>query len=193
MKARGLYAESIEFPIFFRVEGACNNKPTLSSVDGGIGRRVRIVNYPVKFIDEPDANNKYQALLNPEMAGILSSVAIRNTYIKMLIERFIKVASKITKENVPNQIKDDSNEYIQDCNEVLGFILEGYDITNNEDDKIASSLIFTLFKSKTNSKMTASKFKDDMLVISGITFKKMKNGYYFVGLKAKPEITNLDE
>ena len=116
LKARGLYAESIEFPIFFRVEGACNNKPTLSSVDGGIGRRVRIVNYPVKFIDEPDANNKYQALLNPEMAGILSSDAIRYTYIRMLIERFIKVASKITKENVPNQIKNDSNEYIQDCN-----------------------------------------------------------------------------
>jgi hypothetical protein len=69
LKARGLYAESIEFPIFFRVEGACN-KPTLSSVDGGIGRRVRMINYPVKFIDEPDVNNKYQALLNLEMAGI---------------------------------------------------------------------------------------------------------------------------
>jgi phage/plasmid-associated DNA primase len=142
-KERGLYAESIEFPIFFRVEGACNNKPTLSSVDDGIGRRVRIINYPVKFIDEPDANNKYQALLNPEMAGILSSVAIRNTYIRMLIERFVKVASKITKENVPNQIKDDSKEYIQDCNEVLGFILEGYDVTHNEEDKIQSSYLFT--------------------------------------------------
>ena len=193
LKARGLYAESIEFPIFFRVEGACNNKPTLSSVDGGIGRRVRIINYPVKFIDEPDVNNKYQALLNPEMAGILSSDAIRNTYIKMLIERFIKVASKITKENVPNQIKDDSNEYIQDCNEVLGFILDGYEITNNEDDKIASSLIFTLFKSKTNSKMTASKFKDDMIGISGITNKRLKSGVYFLGLKKKPDVTDAEE
>ena len=36
LKARGLFAEMFEFPIFFRVEGACNNKPTLSSVDGGI-------------------------------------------------------------------------------------------------------------------------------------------------------------
>ena len=188
-----MHAESIEFPIFFGVEGACNNKPTLSSVDGGIGRRVRIINYPVKFIDEPDANNKYQALLNPEMAGILSSDAIRNTYIRMLIDRFVNVASKVTKENVPTQIKDDSNEYIQDCNEVLGFILDGYEVTNNEDDKISSSYLSTQFKSKTNSKMTTSKFKDDMVGISGITFKKMKTGNYFIGLKAKPEITNLDE
>ncbi len=43
LKAPGLYAESIDFPIFFCVEGACNNKPTLSSVDGGIGRRIRII------------------------------------------------------------------------------------------------------------------------------------------------------
>ena len=74
-----------------------------------IGRHVRIVYYPVKFIDEPDVNNKYQALLNPEMAGILLSDNIRNTYIRMLIDRFINVASKITKENVPTQIKNDSN------------------------------------------------------------------------------------
>jgi hypothetical protein len=108
----------------------------------------------------------------------------------MLIDRFVNVASKISKENVPTQIKDDSNEYIQDCNEVLGFILEGYDVTNNEDDKISSSLIFILFKSKTNSKMTASKFKDDMLGVSGITYKAMTKGRYCIGLKKKPEITD---
>ncbi len=46
----------------------------------------------MKFIDEPDVNNKCQALLNPEMAGILSSDAIRNTYIRMFIEIFVKAA-----------------------------------------------------------------------------------------------------
>ena len=62
----------------------------------------------MKFIDEPDANNRYQALLNPEMAGILSSDAIWNTFIRIWIDKFINVASKITKENVPTQIKNDS-------------------------------------------------------------------------------------
>ncbi len=57
----------------------------------------------------------------------------------MLIDRFVNVASKITKENVPTQIKDASNECIQDCNEVLGFILDGFEVTNNEDDKTSSS------------------------------------------------------
>jgi hypothetical protein len=33
LKARGLYQEMTEFPVFFRVEGCCNNKPTLNSVE----------------------------------------------------------------------------------------------------------------------------------------------------------------
>ena len=136
---------------------------------------------------------RHQALLNPEMAGILSSDAIRNTYIRMLIDRFINVASKVTKENVPSQIKDDSNEYIQDCNEVLGFILDKYDVTNNIEDKVPSSFLFTEFKARTNTKMTSSKFKDDMSGISGIIYKRITSGVYFMGLKKKPEITNLDE
>ena len=194
LKARGLYADMVEFPIFFRVEGCCNNKPTLSSVDGGIGRRIRIINYPVKFIANPEPNNKNQALLNPEMASTLSSIKVRNTYIRMLIDKFVNTASNIKIETIPKQITDDSNEYIQDCNIVLGFIMEKYQLTNDEKDKVASSDIFTQFKNATGSKMTASKFKDDMLGISGITCKRMKTGVYFLGLKERvDDVEELDE
>ncbi len=63
LKARGLYAEMMDFPIFFLVEGCCNNKPTLSSTDGGISRRVGIIHYPVQFLENPDPNNEHEALL----------------------------------------------------------------------------------------------------------------------------------
>ena len=180
----------VEFPIFFRVEGCCNNKPTLSSVDGGIGRRIRIINYPVKFIANPEPTNKNQALLNPEMASTLSSIKVRNTFIRMLIDRYVNTASNIKIEIIPKQITDDSNEYIQDCNVVLGFVMEKYQLTNDEKDKVASSDLFNQFKTATGSKMTASKFKDDMLGISGITSKRMKTGVYFLGLKERDDMTD---
>ena len=184
LKARGLYADAIEFPIFFRVEMSCNSKPTLSSVDGGVGRRIRNINYPVKFVSNPDPNNKHQALLNLEMGDILTSEKIRNTYILMLIDRFINISSKLTTEIIPKQIQQDSNDYISDCNEVLGFISEKYIITNNEKDRIQSSDLFIDFKHTcNNNKMTSSKFKEDILNIGGITAKKMKNGNYYCGLK----------
>lgn len=191
LKTRGLYSEAIEFPIFFRVEGCCNNKPTLSSTDEGIGRRVRVVHYPVKFIDNPDPNNKHQALLNLEMGSILTSTAIRNTYCRLLIQRFIEISAKIKKEITPKQIQDDSAEYIADSNIVLGFIIDRYVISNNEKDRISSSELFNEFKSRNiGTKMTSSKFKEDMLANSGIIFKKMKDGNYFCCLKVRENVDN---
>ena len=188
MNARGLYMEMAEFPIFFRVECCCNNKPALSSIDGGIGRRIRVIHYPVKFIDNPDPNDKHQALLNLEMGNILTSTAMRNTYSRLLVDRFVNIASKIKSEVVPEQIKQDSNDYIEDSNIVLGFLIEKYTITNNEKDRVSSSELFNDLKDRNRGiKMTPAKFKDDMLTNGGITFKKMKDGNYYCGLKPKEE------
>lgn len=189
IKTRGLYTDAIEFPIFCRVECACNNKPVLSSCDGGVGRRIRVVNYPVKFIINPDINNPNQTLLNPEMSVIFKSNSFRNTYIRLLIDYFIKISSKQKIEVIPDKIRDDSIDYVEDSNPVLGFIMDKYTITNNTKDKIRTSVILTEFKVKSGDfKMTASKFKENMLVISGIEYKKIEGYTYFTGLKEKEEI-----
>jgi len=194
LKARGLYAEMMEFPIFFRVEGCCNNKPTLSSTDEGIGRRVRVVHYPVKFIDNPDPDNKHQALLNLKMGSILTSTAIRNTHCRLLIERFISIASKIEKEIVPSKVLEDSKEYIADSNIVLGLIMDKYVITNNEKDKVSSSELFNDFRSRNmGTKMTSAKFKEDVEHIGGIVYKKMKDGRYFCCLREREDTDNQED
>ena len=108
----------------------------------------------------------------------------------MLIDRWINITSKIKILQVPKQILEDSIDYIESCNEVLGFIMDGYEITNNEKDRIQSSHLFNSFKSKTSSRILSSKFKDDMLGISGITFTKTKGIQYFRGLKEKNEEEN---
>ncbi|KAJ1636676.1 hypothetical protein T492DRAFT_835093 [Pavlovales sp. CCMP2436] len=108
----------------------------------------------VLFFNEPesDVDNKLQA-------GILKKIADGHKAI---------LKTPIT-ENIPKQIVDDSNEYISDSNIVLGFIMDKYEITGNDKDTISSSEIFNDFKNYTKDKMTQSKFKDDMLGISGVT------------------------
>ena len=186
LKERALYSEAIEFTIHFILFILCNSKPTLSSVDGGIGRRLRVINHPVKFVDEPDVNNQNQVKKNEEMYKIMGSNEIRNAFILMLINRWINITSKIKILTVPKKINDDGIEYIESSNEVLGFIMDKYEITNNERDKIQSSTLFVDFKRLFNgSKITSSKFKEDMLEISGITFTKTGGYQYFRGLKQK--------
>ena len=89
--------------------------------------------------------------------------------------------------DIDNIIKHLYIEIIDDSNPVLGFIMEKYTITNNKKDRIQSSTIFNDFKIKTGSKMLASKFKNNMLAISGIISTKTKGLIYFRGLKEKIE------
>ncbi|KAJ1639688.1 hypothetical protein T492DRAFT_1116054 [Pavlovales sp. CCMP2436] len=51
-----------------KTRSACNNKPPLSSVDGGAGRRVRVVEWVTKFVEVPDP---LQAKLDNEMVSKL--------------------------------------------------------------------------------------------------------------------------
>ena len=94
-------------------------------------------------------------------------------------------------EVITKQIKDESTDYIADSNIVLGFIMEKYIVTNDEKDRISSSVLFTDFNnSNRGNKMTSSKFKDDMCNISGISCKRLKIGVVFCGLRCKVEEDN---
>jgi len=164
----------------------CNNKPHLSSIDGGIIRRLRIVDYPVKFVENPDADNKFEAKLDLKMGDLLNSNEVRNTYIRMLIDRFINVASKLTSEIIPAKIQEENDDYVADCDEVLSFINENYKITNVDKDRYTPSELYNEFKRKNHgTKMTTIQFKADVLKIGGISYKKSGSCRYYCGLKVK--------
>jgi hypothetical protein len=98
------------------------------------------------------------------MGDILTIDRIRNTYIRSLIDRFINISSKIRKEVILNKIREDCMDYIADRNVVFGFIMDNYIITNNDKDRISSGELFAEFKDKERgTKMTASKFKEDVI------------------------------
>jgi putative DNA primase/helicase len=193
--ARQLYGNPVEFAITFQLNMFCNNKPELSSVDGGIARRLRVVEWKMKFVDEPDPNNKYQAPRDAELMAKIKTDDIRNAFVRMLLDRWDKRVSAFKLIPVPNEIKDASNDFVDDSNPVLGFIMSNYEITNNENDKINSTALYTHFASSNrDSKISNKRFKDDILGISGISTKRHRTlGILFTGLKLRDDIDDDDE
>jgi hypothetical protein len=184
IKTRGLYMDAIEFNIFFRVEIACNNKPALSSVDGGIARRLRVIDYPVKFVENPEPGNINQQKLDNEMVITLTTDEVRDTLALMLIKHFIDVSKHLKTEGVPEKIEMAGLEYIAESDIVLGFIMEKYVLTNNDSDRVKSSVLFADYVRTTGDKnKTASVFKADMLRISGVSFDRNYKGSFFCGLR----------
>ena len=187
--ARALYGNPVDIPITFQLNIFCNNKPELSSVDGGITRRLRVIEWKMKFVESPDPNNKYQAPRDAELMAKIKTDDIRNAFIKMLLDRWDTRVSAFKLIPVPNEIKDASTDFVDDSNPVLGFIMSNYEITNNENDKISSTTLYTHFAgSCRDTKISNKRFKDDMLGISGVSFKKTNKFNIYVGLKLREDI-----
>ena len=194
IKGREIYKKEIEFPNYCKVDFSMNDKPELSSADGGIGRRLRIIEYDVKFTIKPDANNPYEKLLDPKVKDMMNSEPIRNTTIIMLLNRWINKVSLLEQIVVPQCIMDASESYMDDCDPVTSFFKESdkYEITQHSTDKIKTTIIYdefkTWFKLNRNEVMRNDKFKQSMLKIKGITTSKSHGIMVFNGIREKINI-----
>jgi len=50
---RKLYQDQISYIPQFNLFLQCNDKPDIPKLDDGIGRRLRVIDYPFKFVDNP--------------------------------------------------------------------------------------------------------------------------------------------
>ena len=184
--AKCLYKNPIEFKITFALDITCNNKPEPSSHDGGILRRVRIIDYDVQFVDNPDPKNPLEAKKDPDFMFKVASNGVRNAFIRMLLDRWINRVSKVSQIFVPQSIKEASKDYINNSNEVYGWVHENYEITKDYDDinhRIQSSILFDDFKlDNYTSKLDQKTFKKKILALEGIIEKKI-SVMYFKGLR----------
>lgn len=56
------YGEQFEFKANFKILFSCNNRPSLPPDDGGVWRRIVVIEFLSRFIDNPDPNNPYEHL-----------------------------------------------------------------------------------------------------------------------------------
>jgi len=57
--ARRMYHEPVEFNPKFKMVLACNKLPVVPSDDGGTWRRIRVVEFTSKFVENPTAENEF--------------------------------------------------------------------------------------------------------------------------------------
>ena len=191
LKGKRMYQQEYYFKNQSTLHGCMNNKPTLSSVDGGVARRVKIIDYTTQFVEEP-INVNYERLKDPNFILQIKDDGIRNAFIRMLLNLWITDVRQNAQVKVPQCVIDASSDYCDECNFTKRFILEKYDITTNKKDKEKSSILYTAFKEymKENGNDIVTndkKFKEEMLTIKGVDFKKTNIGNCYTNLKLKDD------
>lgn len=142
IQARQLFKDNVEFQCQFKIIIQMNNKPKLSNLDGGLTRRIRMVHFPMKFVNEEpvlpnerkgDDTLKKQFETNKEIA---------QTFMMMLIQKYNDNIYGNKKFPIPDKVKETTQEYIDENNKIKKFLAEYVEITENDNDMILSKHLF---------------------------------------------------
>ena len=185
IKARNLNSQPLEILPKFIMHIGANEIPKMSNkLDDGILRRIKIINYPLKFKPIEKITNKI--LERPIDYNLKDKIIKNKEFIQMVILKVLKYANKYkeTPMTEPKEVLEMIQKYIQDNNDINEWFRDNIEITNDTNDKIKSS---ELLENYNNSNYCIkklrpnefSKFMEDL----NIEKKRLTNGIYYYGIK----------
>lgn len=127
--ARALNKDPIEFKPQFKMVMTCNDLPRVSSNDRGTWRRISVVDFPSKFVDEPDPDEPYEFKIDDELDLKLKQWP--EAFMFILIQYFKKYKKNGIKE--PTEVKRNTEDYQFDSDMFISFFNERLVEVNNAD------------------------------------------------------------
>jgi P4 family phage/plasmid primase-like protien len=137
--ARDLNKSNITFKQTITADLLTNVIPKLSKLDGGIARRLKIINYPFSFVDKPNPDNIYEKLRDYNLASKLENPEYIKEYMLLMIEYAVKhFNDDISKLETPKEVKEQIEEYIEENNPINNWLTKCV-IQNIPDKKVKTS------------------------------------------------------
>jgi P4 family phage/plasmid primase-like protien len=115
--ARGLYQEAMSFVMEAKLFLACNELPEIKGEDTALWRRIRVIDFPSRFLDDPKEANEYK-IDRTLPSRMREDVTWRQTFIKILLDYYFMDV----KEPLEVQVK--TNEYRQENNDFYNWMDE---------------------------------------------------------------------
>lgn len=179
---RDLFKSNISYKPQFTPFVQCNNKPKLGKLDNGIIRRLKIINYPLKFTDNPKKHNERK--IDYSLKQKLSD-GLYKQFILLLIDKAVQYKNKTIVQ--PSDVQQETQEYFAENDPVKNY-LETCCIITDENDQTAlpikSSELYDDYIHNGHQKISMVKFAEYMKV-HNIRTKSAKGYKYYVGIKIK--------
>lgn len=180
VSTRDLFKTQITFKIKAKFFLCCNIIPSISSIDGGVSRRLLITEFTTRFVDNPSPevhNGIHEFQIDRELKSILPNY--KNVFMNMLLNYYILYRAEGL--NPPEIVTSVTRKYENDNNAIKQFA----------DEKLQQTTLRGLFVSKEQLrdeynkdpvlKQAFGKFSSFLIQIENIMcseFRKDRNGKY---------------
>jgi P4 family phage/plasmid primase-like protien len=121
IEARGLYKDPIEFKPQFKLVLTCNDLPTVNANDRGTWRRIRLVEFISKFVEDPNTDPKaYEFLIDEELDEKLTTW--KEAFMYRLLEEHKQY--RLYGITEPEEVKLSTKQYQNESDHFVQFINE---------------------------------------------------------------------
>jgi P4 family phage/plasmid primase-like protien len=138
--ARPLYKEPFEFKPQFKMVLTCNHLPNVPSDDGGTWRRIRLVEFISRFVEDPDPEKPNEFPIDKDLST--KFVDWREQFMSLLIEYYKIYIQTGVKE--PEEVLQCTREYQKNNDFYLEFKDDKFE--NNEMSFLSVNDAYTTFK-----------------------------------------------
>ena len=134
---------------------ACNELPEIKGEDTALWRRIRVIDFPSRFVDEPKEDNEYK-IDRTLPSRMREDISWRQTFMRVLLDYYYR--DDIVE---PDEVKLKTNEYRQENNDFYNWLEEN--IEYKDDEILRLSDIVTLYTGKTKVHSSlSSKYKKEI-------------------------------
>ena len=116
---RQVHCKNISYDPLFTPFIQTNTAPTIKKIDAGIMRRIKMINFPISFVDNPVG--KYQKLRDSNLKIHLETVEYAREYLLLLLD-IVNTNRDINAIRMPKRVEEQTKEYFDDNNITIDFI-----------------------------------------------------------------------
>ena len=174
--ARGLYQDAVSFVMEAKLFLACNELPEIKGEDTALWRRIRVIDFPSRFLDDPKEENEYK-IDRTLPSRMREDISWRQTFINILIEYY----NKHVPEPVEVQIK--TNEYRQENNDFYNWLEEN--IQEKSGDTLQLVDVCNIFLGKKVGPRIMTKYKKEIEKYIKEKYKHLKYEYQKLDQKSR--------
>jgi P4 family phage/plasmid primase-like protien len=180
--ARDLFARSkemISFDALFILFLCCNEKPSFSSNDEAIWRRIQNIVFENKFVDNPDPNNEFEKKRDYNLSSKLNDM--KQAFMYVIIKYYCEDYS-INGIIIPDKIINDTQIYRNDNDFIKEYINEN--LIKSKGSSIRMEEIFNNYilwaRADISKKITRKTLKENLIKRLNVDYNEIKG---FIGYK----------
>jgi len=196
VECRTLYSKNIvRYVPMFKPFLQTNTIPNLSSLDGGIQRRIVVIKFPFQFVSKEKMVRDFHRLGDPDVKNKkCKSAEWRDEFMLILTEIYTQIKDWKSLPR-PNSINEATGDYIDANNTLKEWLEKHYEITRNEKDYIGANDLKNDYvndmRIERKDVPSPKKFKE-LLLVNQVFNKRTAKGNVYCGIKRK-ETNNEEE